>query len=148
MRAAGLPPAANAPCTPWSGPSESTNLSGMSLLHTPLEDSRDPGDTTGVVAGETGHDVAQSADSLLEAAQALRRSISGVPTLSTTVAVLGSLEATLDSLGVSLAELRGPLLIEASRSPLQVQVSNSQRLDATRLLAEAGAHLSEGATAC
>jgi hypothetical protein len=120
----------------------------MSLIHAPLEDPRDPGDTTGVVAGETGHNVQERADSLLEAAQGLRRSISGVPTLSTTVAVLGSLEATLDSLGVSLAELRGPLLTEASRSLLQVQASNSQRLDMARLLGEAGAHLSEGAAAC
>ena len=119
----------------------------MSLVHTPLEDPSDPGGRAEVVAGETGNNVADSADALLEAAQGLRRSIGGVP-LSTTIAVLGSIEATLDSLGVSLAELRGPLLAEVPRSTLQARVTNSQRLDTARLLAEAGAHLSDGATAC
>jgi hypothetical protein len=100
------------------------------------------GDPTGPEA------VSAAARSVLEAAQALRRTTRRSPSHFESVELLASLEPALDSLGVSLAELRGPLLEHAGRSRSEFRVARAQQLDAARLHAAISKHLSEAASAC
>jgi hypothetical protein len=93
-------------------------------------------------------DLGISASDVLDAAQALRRTIRGVSTPGDSIAVLTSLEATLDSLGASLAEMRGPLLEHVAPRRGDTPESRTAQLDGARLVAQLGVALSDAATAC
>jgi hypothetical protein len=90
--------------------------------------------------------IAEAAAAVLAAAQTLRRAVqhASAPSAPT----LATLEATLDSLGVSIAELRRPLLGQlASRHPGQPG-SRAAQLDGARQVGAATHHLGEAAAAC
>ncbi len=89
-----------------------------------------------------------AAAELLDAAQALRRAIAAASTRGDSLAVLAALEATLDSVGASLAELRGPLLEQVDPHNATHPGSRAEQLDTARLVAQMGGALSDAATHC
>ena len=132
----------NAPRPPYAERAERSTIEAMPGLPTyENNERREP--TAG--APRSADEMVAAADLVLAAAQSLRRSVQ--QTSEPSGPFLASLEATLDSLGVSLAELRGPLLEEVARRHRRYG-SRTAQLDTARLAARANEHLAEAAAAC
>ena len=113
-----------------------------------LENATQPNHADGVRNTGSIEDLSTAGATVLEAAQTLRRSVAQGPMPAEALAMLAVLEATLDSLGASLSELRGPLLEQVEPVRTAGAGSRAQELDAARLVAQIGEDLSEAATSC